>query len=151
MKLPNPIHSTLLCLAVLLTLALLGCRTENPSTPAQDEETKAKVANATAEAKERGQEAVRKLDEATKGLQHKAKVAAEGIKEGWERGGASPSQPLDLNTASVKDLARLPGLSSRDAQRIVDGRPYQNKHDLVTRKIISAEKYSKLDGRITVK
>ena len=150
MRRNNPI-THLLSLAVFLTLAMLGCapRDQN-STPAQDQEMKDKVANATAKAKEEGQLAARKLDEATKELQHKAKVAAQGVKEGWQRGGTSPSRTLNLNSASKGALADLPGLNADDAQRIVDGRPYRRKHDLVGRDIITAEKYGRIEDRITV-
>ena len=142
-------HS-LFCLVVVLVLSLLACETHDQSTPAQDQEMKEKVANITEKTKEKAQEAGRKLDEATKELQHKAKIASEGVKEGWQRSGTS-SSPLDINSASKDDIESLPGLGPDDAQRIVDGRPYSRKHDLVSRRVLSPQQYDKIAERITVK
>ena len=58
---------------------------------------------------------------------------------------------LDLNSASKADLMMLPGISDADAQRIIDGRPYQQKDQLVGRNIISVITYGKIKDRIVVK
>ena len=41
------------------------------------------------------------------------------------------SGPLDLNTASVAELDRLPGVGRATAQKLVTNRPYQGYDDLV--------------------
>jgi hypothetical protein len=50
-----------------------------------------------------------------------------------------PLHGLDLNTATVDELAKLPGLTQTDAARIAERRPYQLEEDLVSRGIVSQE------------
>jgi hypothetical protein len=52
---------------------------------------------------------------------------------------------LDLNSATTRDLNRLPGVSDRDANRIVDNRPYDSKHDLLDRRIIKQRTYNQIE------
>jgi DNA uptake protein ComE-like DNA-binding protein len=51
---------------------------------------------------------------------------------------------IDLNTATRKQLSRLPGLTDDDADRIVANRPYPNKRALVERKIIGEKKFEQI-------
>lgn len=44
-------------------------------------------------------------------------------------------QSLDLNSASANELRTLPGLRGVDVSRIIAGRPYQSRDELLTRKL----------------
>jgi DNA uptake protein ComE-like DNA-binding protein len=49
---------------------------------------------------------------------------------------ASPKAPLDINSATRQQLKTLPGIGDREAQRIIAGRPWHSKADLVAAKAV---------------
>ena len=57
-------------------------------------------------------------------------------------------KPLDINSGSIDQLKTLPGIDEGDARRIVEGRPYQKKDELVSRKIIPEATFKKIKDRI---
>jgi competence protein ComEA len=64
---------------------------------------------------------------------------------------ATPAQPMDINTASEADLKTLPGIGDAYAKRIVQGRPYTAKNQLISKGLIPASTYDKIKDSIVAK
>jgi DNA uptake protein ComE-like DNA-binding protein len=60
----------------------------------------------------------------------------------------SSSELIDLNSASKTQLISLPGIGEAYAQKIIDGRPYREKTDLVRRNIISQSTYDMISDKV---
>jgi len=86
-----------------------------------------------------------KTAEETSALKRDTKAVAQGVKDGL-----SNKRSLDLNKAPKEDLASLPGLDERKANRIVAERPFANTHQLVTRHILTEDEYSAVQDRVVV-
>ena len=78
-------------------------------------------------------------DETTEPLRgHDERLPVEGL-----------SGLLDLNECSAAELASLEGMDSEAADRIIEGRPYRNKLDLLSRMIVPEVVYVEISHFVT--
>ena len=106
----------------VIVMAAVGCN-QKKETP---DDIREKTANATAEIKQNAQ------------------ALAQGVKEGLHRGNT-----IDLNKCSKDDLLTLPGVSKDTADRVLAARPYDDTHELVSRKLVSEAEFGKIKDKVT--
>jgi competence protein ComEA len=61
---------------------------------------------------------------------------------------ARPARRVDLNTASRAELKTLPGIGDAEARKIIAGRPWLTKADLVTKGVLAEGRYVAIRNRI---
>ena len=85
---------------------------------------------------------------ATAEVKKNSKAVVEGVKEGWNR---DSKESVNVNSAARSQLTILPGITDEKADLIISRRPYADKHELVTKKVLSENDYSKIADRVVVK
>lgn len=116
---------SLAVLTVLVALLLAGV-----SAPAQD-------SSAKSNAKSAGQES-----------KSAAKNTGKAAEKTAEKGADKVTGKIDVNSASSEELQKLSGIGPATADKIIAGRPYNTKRDLLTKKIVSQKEYDAIKDKI---
>jgi competence protein ComEA len=61
------------------------------------------------------------------------------------------SSLLDINSATKAELMKLPGIGDAYSDKIIKGRPYKGKNELVSKNIIPEATYTKIKDLIIAK
>lgn len=65
-------------------------------------------------------------------------------------GASTQSQLVDINTDSLAELDKLPGVGPVGAQKIIDSRPYSSIEELYTKKAVTRSVYEKIKELVSV-
>jgi len=63
----------------------------------------------------------------------------------------SKSSLIDINSASASELKALPGIGDAYSAAIIKNRPYANKRQLLSRKVVPQATYDKISDQIIAK
>jgi len=64
---------------------------------------------------------------------------------------APKAELLDINSATAEQLDALPGIGKAYSAKIVEGRPYKGKDELVQKKIVPQKTYDGIKDKIIAK
>ena len=78
-------------------------------------------------------------------------AAAKPVEKKAETKADAKTDLLDINTATKDQLKALDGIGDAYSQKIIDGRPYAKKDQLLSKKIVPDATYDKIKDKIIAK
>jgi len=138
-----------ICFLAALMVGLSDCAANETEQQRKEREnrTRDEAAKATERAKPEIQAAGRELGRVTEQAAREARAFAEGVRQGWISAG---HHVVNINSATESELIELPNISRVDARKIIRGRPYHDSQELITKHIVSDDKYAKIKDIVTV-
>ena len=138
-----------ICFLAALMVGLSDCHANETEQQRREREnrTRDEAAKATERAKPEIQAAGRELGRVAEQAAREARAFAEGVRQGWISAG---HHVVNINSATESELIELPNISRADARKIIRGRPYHDSQELITKHIVSDDKYAKIKDIVTV-
>jgi DNA uptake protein ComE-like DNA-binding protein len=78
-------------------------------------------------------------------------MASTSTKASATKSKAAAVAAIDINSASKEDLMKVPGIGDATAEKIVAGRPFKAKSELLSKGIVTKAQYAKVRAHITAK
>ncbi len=89
--------------------------------------------------------------QAKQAAKKEAAAAKEKAPEKKAAAAEAKAELIDLNSATKEQLMTLPGVGEATAQKIIEGRPYANKAQLKSKRIVSQDLYGKISEKVIAK